>query len=385
MIGYGHAFFMEGMQSFGGKWSAEQCVRGPVRVSLSVANGRVSALRTSVGATWSGTSARVTDLGTVSAAEASAYFFGLVPQLEGRSKRERLLLPAVLADDRNAVPRLIGLARDGSRTQDTRRQAIQWIGLLGDASVVPALVAFVRQNSPAAVRDDDDDDQGPGEDGIANSAIAALSFVRDGAGVPALIDFARNGSTSVKRSTVFWLGQSGDPRAIATLHTVIENPRETDGVRAGAIFSLSHGNTIPAREFDYLRDLYPRLTSMRLKESILMGMSEDESNGSAWLIEKARDRSESIESRKKALFWAGQSKATPTKDIVAVYKGAQETSLREHAIFVLSQRDDEAATNELLRIAREDNDKQMRGKALFWLAQKDDPRVARLISERVTR
>ena len=353
--------------------------------SLTVANGRVTALKTSVGTKWSGSSGRVTDLGTVSAAEASTYFFALIPQLEGRSKRERLLLPAVLADDPNTVPRLVALARDAARTKDIRQESIQWIGLLGDASVVPTLVAFVRQNSSTAARDDDDDDPGPGEDGIANSAIAALSFVRNGAGVPALIDFARNGSASVRRSTVFWLGQSGDPRAIATLHSVIENPRETDGVRAGAIFSLSHGNTIPGREFAYLRDLYPRLTSLRLKESILMGMSEDESNGSAWLIEKARDRSESIESRKKALFWAGQSKATPTKDIVAVYKGAQETSLREHAIFVLSQRDDEAATNELLRIAREDSDKQMRSKALFWLAQKDDPRVAKLISERVTR
>jgi HEAT repeat protein len=51
---------------------------------------------------------------------------------------------------------------------------------------------------------------------------------------------------------------------------------------------------------------------------------------------------------------------------------------------VLSERDDDAALNELLRIARDDTDKRMRSKALFWLAQKDDPRVTKLISDRVS-
>ena len=52
---------------------------------------------------------------------------------------------------------------------------------------------------------------------------------------------------------------------------------------------------------------------------------------------------------------------------------------------MLSQRDDEGAANELLRIAKEDTDRAMRGKALFWLSQKDDPRAANLISERLSR
>jgi hypothetical protein len=50
---------------------------------------------------------------------------------------------------------------------------------------------------------------------------------------------------------------------------------------------------------------------------------------------------------------------------------------------VLSQREDEAAIDELLRIARSDSNTEMRGKALFWLAQKDDPRVKKLIADLV--
>jgi hypothetical protein len=385
MIGLGHAFFMESIQSYGGHWTADRCQPGPVRVALSVAGGRVTQLKTYVGGSWRAGSGRITDLGVVPSAEAAAYFFGLVPQLDGAGKRDRLLLPAVLADDPNAVSRLTALARDPARTRELRRESINWMGLLGDASVVPTLVGFVRQAPASPARADDDDDEGPGEEGIGTAAVGALSFVQDHAGIPALIDFARNGQPWARRSAVFWLGQNGDMRGLAVLHTIIENPKETDALRSRAIFSLSHGDSVPAAEFAYLRNIYPRLTSMRLKDAILMGMADENSGSGGWLLEKARDRSESIESRKKAIFWAGQRKTTPTKDLADFYRTTAEAELREHAIFVLSQRDDEAALNELLRIARDDSDKRMRGKAMFWLAQKDDPRVAKLISDRVSR
>ena len=384
-IGYRTAFFMESMQSFGGHWTAPQCVAGPMRVALTVSNGKVTRVQAYVGGSWGASSARVTELGTVSAADASSYFFALVPQLERGTSKDRLLIPAVLAADANVVPRLIALARDGARIEGTRRQAIQWIGLIGDASVVPTLVSFARSDRSATVNSTDDgDDEGPSEDGIASSAVAALSFVQNGAGVPALIDLARAGTTAVRRSAVFWLGQSGDPRAFAVLHTIIENPNESEGVRARAIFSLSHGDSTPPREYAYLRDQFGRLPSTRLREAILMGMAQSDPTGPQWLLQRASDRAESVELRKKALFWAGQADATLTKDLVAYYQRTTEPELREHALFVLSQRDDEAALNELLRIAQSDSDKRMRSRAMFWLAQKDDPRVAKLISDRVS-
>ena len=71
---------------------------------------------------------------------------------------------------------------------------------------------------------------------------------------------------------MFWLGQTGDPRAFAALHGVIENAREDERIRAHAIFSLSHGGDTPDAEFTYLRNIYPRLTGDKLKEAILMGM-----------------------------------------------------------------------------------------------------------------
>jgi HEAT repeat protein len=385
VIGYRKAIFSGSVHSIGGKWSAPRCAPGPVRVSLFVARGRVTKMETFVGGNWPA-GERATDLGTVSSIEAAAFFFGLVPALEGRSNKERLLLPAVLAADNGTVARLTALARDGGRRLDTRSEAIQWIGLLGDASVVPTLVAFARQDASTRADDfDKDKDDTHGKKGLASAAIAALSFLENGVGVTSLIDLARNRSPAVRRSAVFWLGQSGDQRALTALHGVIENSREDERIRAHAIFSLAHGGEKPNSEFAWLRSLYSRLESTELKESVIQGMGQDRTTGSAWLLERARDTRESFKLRKNALFWAGQSESTPTQNLVSFYRGVSDRDLREHAIFVLSQRKDDAALNELLRIARDDNDRALRGKALFWLGQKDDPRVESLISERLAR
>ncbi len=391
VIGYRTALFAESFQSIG-EWHVPDCRSGPVHVALSVSSRKVTSVKTYVGTSWPRGSGRLTDLGTVSSTEAASYFFALVPQLETsiaggrRGDKSRMLLPAVLADDPGAVPRLIALARDRARREETHRQAIQWIGLLGDASVVPVLVSFAREGGAAPAGEDiDEDTEAPGKKGLATAAMAALSNLDNGVGVPALIDLARTGSSGTRGAAVFWLGQSGDPRAFAALHGVIENSREDERVRSHAIFSMSHGGNTPDSEFDYLRNIYPRITSDRMKEAILMGMGEDESGGSAWLIARARDTSEPFKTRKSALFWAGQRERTPTKDLVAFYRGTTDPNLKEHAIFVLSQREDKAAVDELLRIAESDSDKKMRAKALFWLGQKDDPRVAKLIGDRVTR
>lgn len=384
MVGYRKALFADSFQSMG-TWHSSDCAPGPVRVALSISGGKVVRVRTSVGGSWPRSSERVTELGDIPAPQAASYFFSLVPTLEKAGDKSRLLLPAVLADAGDVTPQLTALARDGARLDGTRRQSIQWLGILGDARVVPTLVAFASAGGAGPSGDIDGDDEAPGVKGLGTSAMAALSFLENGVGVPALIDLARGGSAGTRGAAVFWLGQSGDRRALATLHSVIENTSEDQRVRERAIFSLSHGDKIPATEYAYLRNIFPRLGAEKLKKAVLMGMSEDSAVGSSWLIEKARDTNESMEIRKTALFWAGQRELTPTRDLASFYRSATEPALKEHAIFVLSQRDDEAAFNELMRIAQNDSDKRMRAKALFWLGQKDDPRVAKMIDERISR
>ena len=381
VVGYRSAIFAHNFQSIGGHWNDSRCVPGPLRVTLTVADGQVTQLRTQVGGAWPDNASRVTDLGVVPPNEASSYFFSLVPRLESASGKDRLLLPAVLADGAPVIQPLLALARDGQRAEHSRRQAILWLGLLGDASVIPALVQFARDE-----QDDDADDRRknkPRKKGLGSAAMAALNALDGDVGVPALIDLARSGSVATRRDAAFWLGQNGSESARRMLHTMIENANEVSRVRSHAIFALTHGGDTSEEDFDYLRTLYPRLDDNELKEAIIQGMQEDEGAGGRWLIERALDEREPSELRRKAIFWAGQREATPTAELVRVYREADDGELREHAIFVLSQRDEEAAIDELIRIARDDRDTEMRGKALFWLAQKDDPRIRKLIADLV--
>ncbi|HJQ10309.1 MAG TPA: HEAT repeat domain-containing protein [Gemmatimonadaceae bacterium] len=380
MIGYRRALFADNFQSIG-DWHASNCVPGPVRVSLTKNDGKVTRVRTSVGDDFPRTADRVTDLGMVSPIEASSYFFSLVPQIERMGgDKARFLLPAVLANAGDVIPQLTTLARDDDRTVETRRQAIHWLGILGDARVVPTLVGFVRGGGGG---NGDVDDDNIGKKGLGTTAMAALASMEDNVGVPALIDFARDKSVGTRRAAVFWLGQTGDPRALAMLHTVIENQQEDDRVRSHAVFSLGQAVDKDPSQIRYLQSIYPRASSS-MKDQIFLTMGQQE-GGSNWLLAKARDSNESEDVRRKALFWAGQNHDTPTRDLAAFYRSASDESLKEHAIFVLSQRDDEAALNELMRIAQSDPDREMRSKALFWLAQKDDPRVTKLIADKINK
>jgi hypothetical protein len=273
IVGYRNALFSRNFQTFG-HWSGVRCVAGPLRVTLVKSDRQVWAVRTQVGGSWDRVNTPVTDLGVVSPSEAAAYVFTLVPRLESASKKDRLLLPAVLAEDAPVLEPLLKIARDEARGTYLRQHAVTWLGLLGDMSVVQPLMEMARNERGT-------------DKSVEGSALFALSVLEGDAGVRA----------------------------------------------------------------------------------------------ASWLIERAQDERENTELRKNALFWSGQRDETPTALLVRVYREARPTSLREHAIFVLSQRRDNEAIEALLNIAREEKDKDLRGKALFWLAQKDDVRVRQLIAD----
>jgi HEAT repeat protein len=370
--------FTDRYESYG-SMSGMRCVDGPARVTLTVRERKVVAVRTRVGGSWPSTAEATTDLGRVSAPEAAAYFMSLAPQLDGA--RQGPLLAAAVADSANIAPDMLRLARTTTLSRELRRRAVHWAGALGDASMVAPLTELARANGSDRTSTDD---PGPG-DGLESAAVGALAMIPDDAGVPALMTLARGGSESVRKAAVFWLGQRDEERAHALVRTVAGDEKETVGVRRAAIFALSQGEGASSADFTFLRSLFDRVTSEKLKDQVLFSVSQRESwDGTRWLLEKARDEGQPMEVRRKAVFWAGQGHAS-VADITALYKSARDERLREHVIFVLSQRHEEAATSALISIARDDSDREMRKKALFWLAQKDDPRVTKLITDMVIR
>jgi hypothetical protein len=230
VVGYGHALFARNFSSIGGRWNDTHCLAGPLRVTLDVDNGQVIRVHTQVGGAWRPTDSRVTDLGVVSARDASSYFFSLVPRLETSGGKDRLLLPAVLADDAEVTAPLLALVRDESRARHTRSQAIQWLGLLREFAVLRTLYPRL------------------GSDELKESVFAGLALDESAEGGRWLIERVRDdkASTRLRKSALFWAGQR-EATPTAELVRFYREESDTD-FREHAIFVLSQRKDEAATE-----------------------------------------------------------------------------------------------------------------------------------------
>ena len=99
-----------------------------------------------------------------------------------------------------------------------------------------------------------------------------------------------------------------------------------------------------------------------------------------WLMEVAADSKHSVETRKQAIFSAGQN-GVSTTELSALYPKLTDRELKGQLIWVMSEKRDPAAADRLMQIAKTDPDREMRKKALFWLGQSNDPRVKDFLVE----
>lgn len=183
----------------------DECEPGPVRVSLDVSRGTVMALRTYVGGRWRGSAAL--DLGTVPPVAATDYLLGLAERGEGRPAKDAIF-PASIAEGAVVWPRLLTLAKDTDRPREVRESALFWVGQAAGDAVTAGLQEIV------------DDPSGDRE--VRKSAIFSLSQRPKDESVPALIRIARtHKDPELRRTAVFWLGQSNDPRAIGFFEEVL--------------------------------------------------------------------------------------------------------------------------------------------------------------------
>jgi len=186
------------------EWESD-CEPGPVRVSLRMGGGRVTSAETHVGGRWkSGTGA--VDLGLVSAPEAARVLLDLAVPAGGAGGD--LVAAATMADSAVVWPTLLELARNPRATEDTRRQAVFWLGHAAGVEATRGLDSIMR-------------DRG-GELEVRKQAVFALSQRPRDEGVPALIRIARTSrEPEIVRTALFWLGQSDDPRALALFEEIL--------------------------------------------------------------------------------------------------------------------------------------------------------------------
>jgi len=215
---------------------------------------------------------------------------------------------------------------------------------------------------------------------VQRQAVFWLSQVGTDRAVNALDSILRfSKDPDIQDKAVFALSQHGSPRAQQALRVYSERAGVPEAAREKAIFWL--GQSGSAENAAFLRSLYGRLKSEDLKKKVVFSLSQmgGPENGK-WLLGIARDTSQSIEMRKQALFWAGQA-GVPIEELTALYANVADRAMREQLVFVYSQRDEPAALDKLIDIARRDPNPELRKRALFWLGQSQDSRAVQVLQE----
>ena len=215
ICGDGETFVRTGRSSYHGSFSTrramEPCIFGPAQVRLTLEDGEVRRVETWVGP-LSSRGAR--DLGEVSATEAARYLMTIAERATARASA-KAIFPAVLADSATIWPALFPIARDtDTRSKSTRQDAMFWLSQFASGAVAG------RPNDPFA----DDEDEESADDDLKKHAVFVLSQLPREEGIPQLLEVARsNRSWQVRSQAMFWLGQSGDPRAIDLFESVLRN------------------------------------------------------------------------------------------------------------------------------------------------------------------
>ena len=182
------------------------CEEGPVRVAIDISGKRVYSIRTYVGGRWRSMDGRVTDLGTVGAPQAAAYFLGLAERTD-RVKGD-VILPAILADSAEVWRDLLRVAKNERLADEPRKSAVFWLSQEASDAATAGLTELV------------EDDRGDRE--VREQAVFALSQLPDDQGVPALIKAAKTSKDpGIRKKAIFWLGQSDDPRALTLFEEIL--------------------------------------------------------------------------------------------------------------------------------------------------------------------
>jgi TolA-binding protein len=278
-------------------------------------------------------------------------------------------LNAVLQmDAERAVPLLkTVLARRDEGSECLRRKAVFLVSQKRSPETAAILLDAVRNDPDQEVRE---------------QGVFWLSQVSGDEAVTALDSILRASTdVNVQDKAIFALSQHRSERAGAILRGFVERRDAPLELREKAIFWLGQHKDPENQAF--LRNLFARLDNDDLKEKVLFAVSQGRSeDNSRWLLDVALDERQTVELRKKALFWAGQSRGAPTADFAALYDRVKDREIKDQLIFVFSQRSrDPVAMDKLFAIAKNDPDRELRKKAIFWIGQSRDPRAAQFLQE----
>lgn len=197
---------------FNGMWGGNDvensCEPGPVRVVVVREAGDTQEIRTYVGGRWRADTG-ITDLGAVSAVTAGAWLLQQAERAADRPARGALTA-ATLADSVDAATTLLRIAKDDSRSQDVKSNAVHWLGEVVGDRMSSTLDSIAYE---------------PGDRELRRTAINTISRRPAEEAVPALIKMAESlPDKELRRTAVQALARIKDARAMAWIERKVGRP-----------------------------------------------------------------------------------------------------------------------------------------------------------------
>ena len=187
---------------------------------------------------------------------------------------------------------------------------------------------------------------------VPQGALTAIAMHADSSADKAMNSFVDSSQPeSLRKQTVFWLGEARGVSGFQTLKQLAKNEKSTE-VRSQITFALSL-NHDPAA----------------LDEMIRMARED-----------------ESTHVRGQALFWLAQKagqKAVST--ITGAIENDPDTEVKKKAVFALSQMPREEGVPKLIQVAQTNKNPEVRKQAMFWLGQSNDPRALEFFEKILSR
>ena len=161
----------------------------------------------------------------------------------------------------------------------------------------------------------------------------------------------------------------------------IARGNHAEGVRKSAVFWL--GNLRGDESLPLLKKIYDREEDTGLKEQVVFAIQLSDSHAAVRELIEIAKTERNTEAGKKAVFWLGQKASkeciSALKDVIE--DGEENESVKESAVFAVSQLPDDKAVPMLIDIAKKNKSPLVRKKAMFWLGQTGDVRALKFFEE----
>lgn len=263
------------------------------------------------------------------------------------------------------------LGRRDECTRELRRRALYVVGRQAGAEA-SAIILDVAKNDT--------------DPNIRAEAMRWLPRVGGDNAVPQLEEMLRTSSDEQQqRSIISALNSMDSDRARRAVRAIIERNDASERVRFEAIqnFLRERDGRQPSSEDQaYIRGLYSKLESARLREAALYSLSRAESTeNQQFLMGIVRNQNETPSLRAAALQRLGRMESVSVSEIAKLYDIADTRSLREQVLQGLAQRKEDAAVEKIIEIAKKDTDPQIRRSAINYLARSSNKRAQDFIKE----